>query len=103
LTARLLLLSVEVAKSAYCRSRIGVNLLAEFHHRRDRIGRMIGAVMVGGFRLTALRCAFVAVFAAAVLAAQPARAVEAVNVRLDASAIDITAATEVQKTEGDRI
>ncbi|HEY6024324.1 MAG TPA: EAL domain-containing protein [Pseudolabrys sp.] len=32
-----------------------------------------------------------------------ARAVEAVNVRLDVSAIDLTAATEVQKTDGDRI
>lgn len=41
--------------------------------------------------------------AASLLAAQPARAVEAVNVRLDASAIDLTAATEVQKTDGDRI
>ena len=37
------------------------------------------------------------------LAAQPARAVEAVNVRLDAAAIDLTAATDVQKTDGDRI
>ena len=37
------------------------------------------------------------------LAVTPARAVEAVNVRLDASAIDLTAATEVLKTETDRI
>src|SRR6185369_4832094 len=37
------------------------------------------------------------------LSASPARAVEAVNVRLDASAIDLTAATEVQSTDGDRI
>jgi diguanylate cyclase (GGDEF)-like protein/PAS domain S-box-containing protein len=41
--------------------------------------------------------------AAALLAAPAARAVEAVNVRLDASAIDITAATELQKTDTDRI
>ena len=41
--------------------------------------------------------------AASLSAAQPAHAVEAVNVRLDASAIDLTAATEVQKTDGDRI
>ena len=34
---------------------------------------------------------------------QRARAVEAVNVRLDVSAIDLTAATELQKTESDRI
>ena len=32
-----------------------------------------------------------------------AHAVEAVNVRLDAAAIDLTAATELQKTDGDRI
>ncbi|HEY7997750.1 MAG TPA: EAL domain-containing protein [Pseudolabrys sp.] len=41
--------------------------------------------------------------AAPLPAAQPAHAVEAVNVRLDASAIDLTAATELQKTDGDRI
>jgi diguanylate cyclase (GGDEF)-like protein/PAS domain S-box-containing protein len=41
--------------------------------------------------------------AASLPAAQPAYAVEAVNVRLDASAIDLTAATELQKTDGDRI
>jgi diguanylate cyclase (GGDEF)-like protein/PAS domain S-box-containing protein len=33
----------------------------------------------------------------------PARAVEAVNVRLDVSAIDLTAATELKKTDTDRI
>ncbi len=37
------------------------------------------------------------------IAAPPARAVEAVNVRLDASAIDLTAAAELMKTETDRI
>ncbi len=37
------------------------------------------------------------------LTASNARAVEAVNVRLDAAAIDLTAATELQSTEGDRI
>ena len=41
--------------------------------------------------------------AVCVLAASSARAVDAVNVRLDASAIDLTAATELQKTETDRI
>ncbi|HEY1309473.1 MAG TPA: EAL domain-containing protein [Pseudolabrys sp.] len=41
--------------------------------------------------------------AASLMAATHALAVEAVNVRLDASAIDLTAATELQKTEGDRI
>ena len=47
-------------------------------------------------------CVTVAVLAVTLLAAPVARAVEAVNVRLDVSAIDLTAATELQKTEGDR-
>jgi diguanylate cyclase (GGDEF)-like protein/PAS domain S-box-containing protein len=40
---------------------------------------------------------------AAVLGAPAARAVEAVNVRTDASAIDLTAAVELQRTDTDRI
>jgi len=40
---------------------------------------------------------------AALLGAPAARAVEAVNVRTDASAIDLTAAVELQRTETDRI
>jgi diguanylate cyclase (GGDEF)-like protein/PAS domain S-box-containing protein len=64
---------------------------------------MTGAAMVGGFRLNLIRCLTAIVLALAPLAALPARAIEAVNVRLDASAIDLTAATEMQKTEGDRI
>ena len=47
--------------------------------------------------------AAVLALAAALVAAVPARAVEAVNVRVDAPAIDITAATERLKTETDRI
>jgi diguanylate cyclase (GGDEF)-like protein/PAS domain S-box-containing protein len=48
--------------------------------------------------------AAIAVVITAVLLTVPvARAVEAVNVRLDAAAIDLTAATEVQHTESDRI
>jgi len=43
------------------------------------------------------------VIAASLLAVQTAPAVEAVNVRLDAAAIDLTSATELQKTDGDRI
>ena len=46
--------------------------------------------------------AIVLALAASLLAAAPARAVEAVNVRLDAAAIDLTAAVERQKTETDR-
>jgi diguanylate cyclase (GGDEF)-like protein/PAS domain S-box-containing protein len=45
----------------------------------------------------------VALTLAASLLASPARAVEAVNVRLDVSAIDLTAATELKKTDTDRI
>lgn len=41
--------------------------------------------------------------AASFIAAAPARALDAVNVRVDASAIDLTDAVERQKTEADRI
>ena len=47
--------------------------------------------------------AAVLALATALLAGAPARAVESVNVRVDAPAIDITAATERLKTETDRI
>jgi diguanylate cyclase (GGDEF)-like protein/PAS domain S-box-containing protein len=47
--------------------------------------------------------AIAVVITAVLLTVPDARAVEAVNVRLDAAAIDLTAATEVQHTEGDRI
>jgi diguanylate cyclase (GGDEF)-like protein/PAS domain S-box-containing protein len=51
------------------------------------------------------RCltAIAVVIIAVLLLVPSARAVESVNVRLDAAAIDLTAATEVQRTEGDRI
>jgi len=65
--------------------------------------------VAGGFglivarrRLTGLIAGMLAL-AGMFVAAPAAQAVEAVNVRLDASAIDLTAATEMQKTEGDRI
>jgi diguanylate cyclase (GGDEF)-like protein/PAS domain S-box-containing protein len=66
---------------------------------------MTGTTAAGGSRLVSHRCALAGVLALAglLLAAPVARAVEAVNVRLDAAAIDLTAATEVQKTETDRI
>ena len=50
-------------------------------------------------------CASIAVaaFIAVVLGAPKARAVDAVNVRLDVPAIDLTDAVEHQRTEGDRI
>jgi diguanylate cyclase (GGDEF)-like protein/PAS domain S-box-containing protein len=51
-----------------------------------------------------IRCATaIALALTALLAAPSARAVEAVNVRLDVPAIDLTAATELQKTDTDRI
>ena len=66
---------------------------------------MTGTAAARRSRSILLRRAFFGAFALAgmLLAAQPARAVEAVNVRLDAAAIDLTAATDVQKTDGDRI
>ncbi len=57
------------------------------------MGRSLWSGLVTG--ALALACALAAV--------PQARAVEAVNVRLDAQAIDLTGATEVQKTDNDRI
>ena len=64
---------------------------------------MTGNAAAGGFALILQRCATVFALAVALLAAQPARALEAVNVRVDVSAIDLTAATDLQKADGDRI
>ncbi len=64
------------------------------------------AAAAGGSGLIASRCVTalaVALTLAASLLTSPARAVEAVNVRLDVSAIDLTAATELKKTDTDRI
>src|SRR6185436_17812506 len=59
----------------------------------------------GDFGPAMTRCliALATAFAVSLFAISAAHAVDAVNVRLDAAAIDLTAATEVQKTEGDRI
>jgi diguanylate cyclase (GGDEF)-like protein/PAS domain S-box-containing protein len=58
----------------------------------------------GGLNLRLLRAILVvAGLLAAFSSAPPARAVEAVNVRADASAIDLTAAVELQRTETDRV
>ncbi len=69
-------------------------------------GRPLAAA-AGGFDLTATRrltaAALLLMLAAVLLAASPAHAVQAVSVRLDASAIDLTAATELKKTDTDRI
>ena len=73
----------------------------------DDFRRCRRAAAGGGFGLIVTRCltaaAVVLTLAAALLAAKPARAVEAVNVRLDAAAIDLTAATEIKKTDTNRI
>ena len=76
-----------------------------FHRRRGHGPRLQGGATGGGFNLAMTRCltAVAVVIAASLLAVQTAPAVEAVNVRLDAAAIDLTAATEVQKSDGDRI
>ncbi len=58
----------------------------------------------GGRRLSFLRAATLAALLIAVLVgASPARAVEAVNVRTDVTAIDLTGVAEIVKTEIDRI
>jgi diguanylate cyclase (GGDEF)-like protein/PAS domain S-box-containing protein len=82
-----------------------VALFAHFHRWPGRTGRLQGAASAEGFALIVTRCvtAVALALAASLLAAPAARAVEAVSVRLDAAAIDLTAATERQKTEGDRI
>jgi diguanylate cyclase (GGDEF)-like protein/PAS domain S-box-containing protein len=82
-----------------------VRLFGDFHRRRGHSPRLQGDATGGGFDLAMTRCltAVAVVIAASLLAVQTARAVEAVNVRLDAAAIDLTSATELQKTDGDRI
>ena len=62
-----------------------------------------GIVWLGGWCLRFINVVNVLVLIAVLTGAAPARAVEAVNVRLDASAIDLTDVTERQKTDGDRI
>jgi diguanylate cyclase (GGDEF)-like protein/PAS domain S-box-containing protein len=67
--------------------------------------RLQGDAAGGGFILVMIRRLTAVAFAVAtaLLASQIAWAVESISVRLDAAAIDLTAATEVQKTDGDRI
>jgi diguanylate cyclase (GGDEF)-like protein/PAS domain S-box-containing protein len=77
--------------------------VAKPRNRRNVGPKLVGVDLTAEFRLIAMRCMAGLALAAALLAAPAAHAVEAVNVRLDASAIDITAATELDKTETDRI
>jgi diguanylate cyclase (GGDEF)-like protein/PAS domain S-box-containing protein len=91
--------------------RVGLESDAAGPRNRRNVAAQAGEVKfngmtraAGGFALIAKRLAALAVLALAALSMPPrALAVEAVNVRLDAPAIDITAATELQKTESDRI
>ena len=80
-------------------------MFGNFHRRRGHSPGLQGDATDGGPILAITRglTAVAVVIAASLLAGQTARGVEAVNVRLDAAAIDLTAATDLQKTEGDRI
>src|SRR5262249_52776166 len=80
-------------------------LFGNFYRRRGHSPGLQGDATDGGPILAITRglTAVAVVIAASLLAGQTARGVEAVNVRLDAAAIDLTAATDLQKTEGDRI
>ncbi len=80
-------------------------MLADSHRRRGQGPGLQGDAAAGGFALPMTRwlTALAVVITAVLLTVPVARAVESVNVRLDAAAIDLTAATEVQHTEGDRI
>ena len=82
-------------------------MFAEFHCHGHKVRCAAGAAAAEGFGLIASRCltafAVALTFAASLLTTAPARAVEAVNVRLDVSAIDLTAATDLKKTDTDRI
>src|SRR5579872_4996525 len=75
--------------------------------RADLASRFNSATARGGRRLKIARCvtalAFAFALAAPLLIVRSAHAVEAVNVRIDAPAIDLTDATERQKTDADRI
>jgi diguanylate cyclase (GGDEF)-like protein/PAS domain S-box-containing protein len=80
-------------------------LFEDSNRRQGQSPRLQGDAAGGGFTLVMMRRLTAVAFAVAtwLLASQIARAVEAINVRLDAAAIDLTAATEVQRTDGDRI
>jgi diguanylate cyclase (GGDEF)-like protein/PAS domain S-box-containing protein len=60
-------------------------------------------VELGGRRLVFVRACLTAMLAMIVVGLVPARAVEAISVRTDARAIDLTDAAERHRTEGDRL
>ena len=59
--------------------------------------------MLGGRRLYFVRACLAAVLTVAAVGLSPARAVEAINVRTDAQAIDLTDSAEHHRTEADRL
>ena len=83
----------------------GVGLFEDFYRRRSRACRLRGTAARGSVALKIVSYLTAVAFSLAtlLLATQPTHAVEAVNVRLDAPAIDLTAAIEQVKTETDRI
>ena len=100
------------------RSRQRRSKRPSFRRTGREIGRNVGQKTSGGLigprfcgrrrgtwidRAIARDCRHADARRLALSAAPAARAVEAVNVRLDAPAIDLTAATELQKTDTDRI
>jgi len=60
-------------------------------------------VELGGRRLHCVRGCVAAVLTVLVVGLSPARAVEAINVRTDAQAIDLTDSAERHRTEADRL
>jgi diguanylate cyclase (GGDEF)-like protein/PAS domain S-box-containing protein len=80
-------------------------LFEDSNRQQGQGPRLQGDAAGGGFILVMIRRLTAVAFAVAtsLLASQIACAVESISVRLDAAAIDLTAATEVQKTDGDRI
>jgi diguanylate cyclase (GGDEF)-like protein/PAS domain S-box-containing protein len=60
-------------------------------------------VELGGRRLHCVRACVAAVLTVLVVGLSPARAVEAINVRTDAQAIDLTDSAERHRTEADRL
>src|SRR5262249_59563523 len=60
-------------------------------------------VKLGGRRLHFVRACLTAVLTVVAVSLSPARAAEAINVRTDAQAIDLTDSVERHRTEADRL
>jgi diguanylate cyclase (GGDEF)-like protein/PAS domain S-box-containing protein len=79
-----------------------VNVVARSAPVADLGGRLLASLRAGSIRADALFVALTLAFGT-FAGALPAHAVDAISVRTDASAIDLTDAVELQHTEGDRI